>query len=263
MNRNELFIYGEISSVKSEDAVTSLDVREFLNKADKNKPLIVRLNSPGGEIAEGMTIHNMLERFNDNVHVYVDGLAASIASVIAMSGNKVFMARNASLMIHNASTGIMGNSNDLRKTADVLDKMNVTIKNSYTKRKLNVTNEKLIAMMNDETWLTADEALEFGFVDEIVGANKQVASLGDFMKLYNNIPNHLKGGENVEEETVVEPTVEEPTEQPVTREEFDDLLERIVSIENSLKEPEQTTEEEKPEEESDMEVTNSYSRFFF
>lgn len=256
MNRNELFIYGVISSTKTDDAVTSLDVREFLNQADKSKPLIVRVNSPGGEIAEGMTIHNMLERFNNDVHVYVDGLAASIASVIAMSGNKVFMARNASMMIHNASTGIMGNSNDLRKTADVLDKMNVTIKNSYTKRKLNVTDEKLIIMMNDETWLTADEALEFGFVDEIVGANKQVASLGDFMKLYNNIPNHLKGGENVEEPEMVE---EKPL--PVTREEFDDLLERVVSIENSLKEPEQTTEEEKQE--SDVEVTNSYSRFFF
>lgn len=257
MNKNELFIYGDISSIKSDDSVTSLDVREFLNNADKNKPLIVRLNSAGGEIAEGMTIHNMLERFNNDVHIYVDGLAASIASVIAMSGSKVYMARNASMMIHNASTGIMGNSNDLRKTADVLDKMNVTIKNSYTKRKLNVTDEKLVAMMNDETWLTAEEALAFGFVDEIVGANKQAASLGDFMKLYNNIPSHLKGGENVNE-PVVEPVVEEEKPLPVTREEFDDLLKRVISIEESMK---PKTEEVVPE--SETEVTNSYSRFFF
>lgn len=255
MNKNELFIYGDISSIKSDNSVTSLDVREFLNNADKKKPLIVRINSAGGEIAEGMTIHNMLERFNDDVNIYVDGLAASIASVIAMAGSKLFMARNASMMIHNASTGIMGNSDDLRKTADVLDKMNVTIKNSYAKRTLNITDEKLVSMMNNETWLTAEEALDFGFIDEVVGANKQAASLGDFVKLYNNIPSHLKGGENVEETAVEEKPL------PVTREEFDDLMKRVDEIERNLKEEEQTTEEVVPE--SETEVINAYSRFFF
>ncbi|MDN6626786.1 MAG: Clp protease ClpP [Pisciglobus halotolerans] len=259
MNRNELFIYGAISSKKEQGTVTSFEVREFLSKADKSKPLIVRVNSPGGEIAEGVTIHNMIERFNDDVSVYIDGLAASIASVIAMAGNKVYMSKNASMMIHNASVGVSGNSKELRKMASVLDKMSSTIRASYTKRDLTVNDDELTKMMDEETWLTAAEAVEKGFVDEVVRATKQTASITPFLEIYNNIPEKLKGGDDLEEETKTTTVEEEKEADVVTKEAFDELVERVIAIEKQLDDKEQTEERtEEPEAKID-----SFSRFFF
>lgn len=128
----------------------------------------VRINSAGGDVFEGLAIYNTLLRHNAKVTVDVDGLAASIASVIAMAGDEVRMAENAMLMIHDPWSVAMGGAADFRAMADVLDKCKDSIVMTYqAKSKLDAA--ELAALMAAETWLSASEAKEKGFADSITG----------------------------------------------------------------------------------------------
>jgi ClpP class serine protease len=128
----------------------------------------LHINSPGGLVFDGITIHNLLKQHPANVTTYIDGLAASIASVIALSGDRVVMAENALFMIHKASGMVFGNSDDMRDFAEKLDKVNGSIATTYMTKTGKDENE-INEMMKAETWLTAKDALEYGFIDEISG----------------------------------------------------------------------------------------------
>lgn len=143
----------------------------------------LRIASGGGSIVEGNTIFNALKRHKASVTVHIDSLAASMASVIAMAGDKIHMAENALLMIHNPWTMSMGGAEQLRKDADLLDKMESNIRASYDRSNLDA--EALEKAMDAETYYTAAEALEAGFIDEIEGANLAAASIGDMETLKN------------------------------------------------------------------------------
>lgn len=138
--------------------------------------LNVFINSPGGSVFDGVTIYNVLARHKAKVNVMVDGLAASIASVIAMAGDTIRMAENAMLMIHDPWTISMGSSGDLRKDADALDQIRETIVTTYAAR-TKQSREDLSAWMAEETWLDAATAEKRGFVDEVVPAKRAAASL--------------------------------------------------------------------------------------
>ena len=134
----------------------------------KASQIDLHINSPGGLVFDGITIYNLLKNHPANVTTYIDGLAASIASVIALAGDKVVMAENALFMIHKASGMVVGTSDDMRDFAEKLDKVNGSIATTYmgkTKKEEAEINDLMAA----ETWMTAAEAYDFGFIDEIAG----------------------------------------------------------------------------------------------
>jgi ATP-dependent protease ClpP protease subunit len=142
--------------------------KEFLADLGKlsGQHIHLRINSPGGSVVEGTAIYNALRRHEGGLTVHIDALAASMASVVAMSGSPVFMADNALLMIHNPWTVSMGESKDLRKEADLLDKLKSTLVNAYV-RKTGMDAEEIAKMMDEETWLDAVESVALGFADAI------------------------------------------------------------------------------------------------
>ncbi len=125
------------------------------------------INSPGGDVFEALTIFNYLKRHQANVTVTVGGVAASAASLIAMAGDTIIMPNNTMMMIHNPWTFAMGNSDELREQADLLDKIGSSLFSTYQSR-TGMDEEALKAMLATDTWLTADECLANGFCDQVV-----------------------------------------------------------------------------------------------
>lgn len=166
-NKAELYIYGDIVDYAFwENDVDANTIRNQLKDLQVSE-IDVHINSYGGDVFTGIAIYNMLKNHSAKINVYIDGCACSIASVIAMAGDKIYMPKNALMMIHNCWTIAMGNSKDLRKTADDLDViMNASIE-SYMAR-VKITREELIELLDNETWLTAEECVEKGFADEIL-----------------------------------------------------------------------------------------------
>lgn len=155
--------------------VTAKDFQESLKSIPKDRAINLRINSPGGSVFDGFAIFNMLQARREYVTAHIEGLAASMASVVMLSGFKVVISENSFVMIHNAATLADGDSEDLRKMADVLDKITSTISSAYQK-KTGKTEEEVKAAMDAETWFTAQEAKDWGLVDEISGAVEIAAS---------------------------------------------------------------------------------------
>jgi ATP-dependent Clp endopeptidase proteolytic subunit ClpP len=142
--------------------------KEFLGDLAKldGQHIHLRINSPGGSVVEGTAIYNALRRHKGGLTVHIDALAASMASVIAMAGAPVYIADNALLMIHNPWTVSMGDSEQLRREADLLDKLKDNLRNAYV-RKTGMEADRIAEMMDQETWLDAVEAVALGFADAI------------------------------------------------------------------------------------------------
>lgn len=191
--KGELTLYGDISSESWwGDEVTPKQFKADLDALGEIDELDIFINSGGGDVFAGQTIYSILKRKNATKTVYVDGLAASIASVIAMAGDKVVIPRNAMIMIHNPYTWATGNAGELRKLADDLDKIRESIVNTY-EDKTGLEREKIIELMDAETWMTADEAKDYGFADEVSEEKQMAAKVGGFfMSKYKNTPNILK-----------------------------------------------------------------------
>lgn len=163
----ELSLYGTISSSTWwGDEVTPKDFKKDLDALGEVQDLSVYINSDGGDVFAGQAIHSMLKRHPAHVTVYVDGLAASIASVVAMAGDTIVMPRNSMLMIHNPWTMAVGNAQDFRKMADDLDSIQESIVAAY-QEKSGMDRDELISLLDQETWLTAEEAVAYKLVDQI------------------------------------------------------------------------------------------------
>lgn len=160
----DIYLYDEISPYLPD--TSAKDVVAKIAALKDVATLNVHINSPGGSVFDGMAIYNAFARHPGEVVVYVDGLAASIASVIAMAGKRIIIARNANLMIHQPSCITIGTAKDLRKTADTLDMLDVSIAEVYAKR-TGKKKEDLQALMQEETWYSAEDAVKDGFADEI------------------------------------------------------------------------------------------------
>lgn len=159
-----IYDYFEIASTSPADISNAID---SLNGEDVE----VEINSGGGDVFAGSEIYTALKGYSGNVTVKIVGLCASIASVIAMAGDKVLMSPTAQLMIHNVSSGASGDYRDMDKASEVLKGANDIIANSYI-IKTGKTRAELLAMMDAETWLTPTAALENHFVDEIMFDSK-------------------------------------------------------------------------------------------
>lgn len=188
----DIYLYDEISPYLPDS--NAKDVITQLQALSGVKLLNVRINSPGGSVFEGMAIYNALLRHPGDVHVWIDGVAASIASVIAMAGKVVHMSDNAMFMIHNPSGVVLGTSEDLRKTADVLDQLKDNIINVYQTR-TGASREQLAKQMDDESWFTAEEAVKAKFVDKVVKGAK-IAAHFDFSNFKHPPSNLSASAEN-------------------------------------------------------------------
>lgn len=222
-NKGEIYIYGDIVSSKwDETDVTAVDFKNELNQLGDVSEIDVHINSAGGNVFEGHAIYNMLKMHKAKVNIYVDALAASIASVIAMSGDTIFMHKNSFMMIHNSWIMTLGNSKDLRQTADLLDKTDQSSNNAYLDKATNLSEAELKQLLEAETWLTADEALEKGLADEILGASEIAASISkDSYQMFKHVPENIE--KDVDKITTVsdiqeDNTVETPQEK-MTQEE--------------------------------------------
>lgn len=160
-NAAEISIYDEIGAWGVSAKAFMDDLKSLGDVSD----ITLRLNSPGGSVFDGMAIYNRLKSHKAQVTIYIDGLAASMASVIAMAGDLVVMPENAMLMIHNPWTMTAGDAAELRKNADMLDKVKSTMLSAYTS-KTGKTEDEISALMDAETWFTGAEALAHGFADE-------------------------------------------------------------------------------------------------
>jgi len=180
--------------------------KEFLADLGKldGQHIHLRINSPGGSVVEGTAIYNALRRHKGGLTVHIDALAASMASVIAMAGAPVYIADNALLMIHNPWTVSAGDSEQLRKEADLLDKLKSTLVNAYT-RKTGMDQGQIAEMMNSETWLDAVEAVALGFADAIEEGVAAAATA---------TPESLRARFDKFAKGMTEPVVTETPEQP-------------------------------------------------
>lgn len=166
----ELDIYDVIGEGFFTRGVTARDVRRIL-KESTAKSIKVRIHSAGGDVFDGFSIYSQLVDHSATVEVQIDSLAASMASVIAMAGDTITAAKSARIMVHNPFGGALGDADDLRKMADVLDQLKGQIAEVYADR-TGIARAEVIKMMADETWMTAAEARERGFVDRVI-ANKR------------------------------------------------------------------------------------------
>lgn len=161
-----LFLNGTIASESWFDD----DVTPALFKSDLDAgkgPITVWINSPGGDVWAAAQIYNMLLSYTGKVTVKIDGLAASAASVIAMAGDEVLVSPVSMLMIHNPATAAMGDKDDLAQAISMLDSVKDSILNAYVK-KTGLSKNKLSKLMDDETWMDANKAVELGFADRVM-----------------------------------------------------------------------------------------------
>ncbi|MCO5891529.1 Clp protease ClpP [Clostridioides difficile] len=190
----ELYFYGDIVSswLGAWDDTDQYpeSIKKFLDNV-KGKDLDIYINSGGGSVFAGMAIYNMLKRHKGFKTVYIDGLAASIASVIALAGDKVIIPSNAYFMIHKPWCNVYGNSNELREQAEILDKIEEGIINVYSENlSLDVNIEDIKNMLNNETWLTGEEAIKY-FNMEISDNVNAVACLSDMYDKYLKVPTNI------------------------------------------------------------------------
>lgn len=204
----DVYILGEIVSSGyewSDSDTSAATFKKDLDALGDVETINLHINSPGGSVFDGSTIGSMIKQHKATVNVYIDGLAASIASVIAMAGDNVYMPKNAMLMIHNPWTFAIGNANDLRKQAEDLDKIGLSMQESYLgKSKDKLSAEKLQELLDNETWLSASEALEYGFADEILEENQVAANVSqELFAKYKNVPAKLQLKAEKKEEKVI------------------------------------------------------------
>jgi ATP-dependent Clp protease, proteolytic subunit ClpP len=206
-NKNELNIqiYGQIGGFSwFDETVTSDQVyKELENFGNDIDVINLYINSPGGSVTEGCAIYSALKRHKAVKNVYIDGQCSSIASVIAMAGDKIAMSPVATMMIHNPITALAGDAEEMRKTANILDIMKETIINAYV-TKSHLSREEISNLMDTTTYFTAKQAIEKGFAtEEIVFdvKNSEFSNLENFKikpkQVINSGNTEKKGGESM------------------------------------------------------------------
>jgi ATP-dependent Clp protease, protease subunit len=164
-NAGEIYLYGVITDEKwFDEDVTPTWFKDQVAKLKNLKKINLYINSPGGGVFAGMTIYNIINRLSADVTAYIDGLAASIASVIAMAADKIIMPKNALMMIHNPMSVAVGTAADMRKEAEILDRAKISILSTYAGKTKN-DEKSLSDMMDAETWMTGEEAVKNRFAD--------------------------------------------------------------------------------------------------
>jgi ATP-dependent Clp protease protease subunit len=191
----ELELYGWISEYSwFEDEITPKMFKDDLNRYGKGGPVTVRIHSGGGDVFAASVMRAILLDYPGPVKVKIDGLCASAATIVAMAGKRIMMQESAYMMIHDPSTVVMGNIETLKAVLDELKVCKAGIVDAYASR-TGLERGKLERMMTDETWMTAREAREMGFVDEVIsGPVSQTASavITNSLSRYVHVPEALR-----------------------------------------------------------------------
>lgn len=188
----EITIYADIGDDMWSNAVSATSFSKEMDKLPASiKEITLRLNSPGGSVFDGMTIYNRLKQSKAKIIVRVDGLAASIASIIALAGDEIIMGEGAFLMIHKPWTGMYGNSDEFEHTANTLLQLEEQMLGIYS-RKTKIDREELRTMLRKETWISAEDAVKAGWANKIEGGLPIAASLLDRQWL-SKAPRNLIG----------------------------------------------------------------------
>ena len=233
----QIYIYGDIVGSEADkwsyDDCCPTEIRDFL-KEHEGKDLEIRINSCGGDCFGGIAVANMIKNYKGRTVAYIDGLSASIATVIASACDEIHMTKNSFWMIHRAWTFACGNVQDLQETIEVLNKMDKAILECYSKHlKDGVSLDTIKELMDKETWLCGEEVLEyFNFIidEEEVKAYAKVNK--DFN--YRNTPSNLLN-EIEEEEPHEEEVCEKCGKNPCGCEEPKDEAEVVVEVEEEVK----------------------------
>jgi ATP-dependent Clp protease, protease subunit len=209
----ELALYGPIGADMFGEGITDAMVNSALKSADTPyDSIVLRLNSPGGDLFQGVSIYNLLKSQGKPVNVVVDGLAASAASLVAMVGEEIVMQPGSMMMVHEASAFCMGYSADMTKMAEILDSVTSSAADVYVAA-TKLSKTKVMELMNSETWMTPKEAVNLGFATSVgTGKTAEVSNQFD-LRFFRNVPDELK---------IPEPIAAEP--EPAAKPEPDPLI---------------------------------------
>lgn len=199
----DIYIYDEIGGW----GISARRFTEDLISLGNLSHINLHIHSPGGEVFDGIAIYNQLKNHSATITVYIDGLAASMASVIAMVGDTVIMPKNAMMMIHKPWGVSWGDANDMREYADLLDKLENVLIPAYV-AKTGKTTEEITAMLEQETWLDGDECVEHGFADKVIEPVKAMVSLtSKRIEEFSSMPSAIKN-------QITPKNTTKPTQQP-------------------------------------------------
>ncbi|ORM95725.1 ClpP-like prohead protease/major capsid protein fusion protein [Pantoea cypripedii] len=205
----DIYIYDEIGYW----GVTAQSFAASLKALGDIDHINLHIHSPGGDVFDGIAIYNLLNAHSATKTVYIDGIAASMASVIAMVGNPIIMPENAMMMIHKPWGITGGDANDMRDYADLLDKVEAVLIPSYAK-KTGKTTEELAGMLGEETWMTAQECIEHGFADQLTPAVQAMARINSKrIEEFEAMPRSLKNLLNTAPKATT-PTNQQSAPQP-------------------------------------------------
>lgn len=191
-NVAQIDIFGDIVSEKWFDEETSAtSFRDALKELGDVSTINLSINSGGGSVFDGIAIYNMLKSHKATVNVYIEGLAASIASVIAMAGDTITMRSGSMMMVHMPWTLSQGNAEEMRKTADTLEKTGDSIVDIYSER-TGISSDEIRNIMNEETWLSAEEAVEQGWATKLDKKEAVMNSVPkEILGRFSNVPKNV------------------------------------------------------------------------
>lgn len=227
--RTEVLIYDEIGAY----GVTAKGFLAEFGALPDDAAIDLRLNSPGGSVFDAVAIYNALKRHSGEITVWIDGIAASAASYIAMAGDAIVMPENAFLMIHDPSGLVMGTAEDMRSTAEALDKVKGSLIHGYA-AKSGKDDNYIATLMAAEAWLDATDALELGFIDRIVEPVKLAASFD--IARFRNAPPELVDAANQPDEPLDIEALPEAISDVKTQDEPEHLAADTLNIATSAPE---------------------------
>lgn len=184
----ELMLYDTIGfDFWSGGGITAKGLAEQLKAIGTVDQITVKINSPGGDVFDGLAIYNLLKQNSSPINVEIDGMAASIASVIAMAGDQINIAEGGMMMIHDAWGGVMGNSEDMLAMANLLDKIDGQIAGIYASR-TGRRADTFRALMDAETWMTGQEAVDEKLATAVMPNKKKAAAMAFDLSPFRNAP---------------------------------------------------------------------------
>lgn len=191
-SRGEIWLYDQIGSGFFTEGITAKSFQKELAALGKVTTISLHINSPGGDVFDGFSIYNQLAQHPARIDVEIDGVAASIASVIAMAGDEIRIAKNAQMMIHNPRGMAAGDEQEMQRVATLLRSIKGNLIDTYRDR-TGQSPDQLSAWMDEETWFNAEAAVENGFATQVMKESRVSACFGLFND-FRNVPAALKNG---------------------------------------------------------------------
>ncbi|MGL4053629.1 head maturation protease, ClpP-related [Staphylococcus haemolyticus] len=228
-NKHILTLSGTIANLSFlDDTISAKAVKDSLDNVKED--IVIRLNSGGGDVFEGIEIYNYLKSLSNHITIEVTALAASAASLVAMAGDKIIIRTGANMMVHEASTMAFGNKSDIQKTLNALTAIDTSIVDIYHDR-TGLDRDEIDNLIANETWLTADEAINKGFADE-KSSRKSVEKQKEGVE-------NLKDTKYVamlkQQLQTIKAMIDEAEEDPKEPSSGDSLEQRVADVENDIK----------------------------